>query len=377
MSITKIPENVRYLLWAKSAGRCQFDGCNKPLWRDGITQIEMSFAEVAHIIGDRPKGPRGKASLSEAYCKDVNNLMLMCLDHHKMIDQILNIYSDEVLRQMKKAQEARIELATAISPDKTSQVVIYQGNVGSHFPKIDYRDAWQAMFPSWYPAGSLPAELGLSNSAFDDGEDKFWRLEDENLVRQFNQKIKPLISHKGGRNHFSIFAIAPQPLLVKLGSLFSDIYPAEVYQLHREPLQTWEWQPGPEIFQYQVEASQSKFKLVGLNLSLSSQIDSSRIKAVFATENYSEWKMTIPAPHNDFLKSRAQLQMFREAFRGLLNAIKFQHGEDAVIHLFPSVPVSIAVEIGRVWQPKADLPLVIYDQNHNQGGFLKTLTIGE
>jgi hypothetical protein len=33
------------------------------------------------------------------------------------------------------------------------------------------------------------------------------------------------------------------------------------------------------------------------------------------------------------------------------------------------VPVSVAVEIGRVWMPKADLPLQIYDQS-KQDGFL-------
>src|SRR6266498_1537541 len=99
MSVSKIPEKVRYLLWAKSAGRCEFDGCNKLLWHDGLTKIEMSFADVAHIIGGRPGGPRGNVILSTEYCNDVSNLMLMCLDHHRMIDRITETYGDDVLRQ--------------------------------------------------------------------------------------------------------------------------------------------------------------------------------------------------------------------------------------------------------------------------------------
>ncbi len=375
MSISTITEKVRYLLWAKSAGRCQFDACNEPLWRDKITQIEMNFAEVAHIIGNSPQGPRGDATLSEEYCNDLNNLMLMCPRHHKMIDQILDVYSDDVLRQMKKAHEARIEQVTAITTDKTSQVVIYRGNVGAHLPKIDHRDAWQAMFPTWYPAGRLPIELGLSNSAFQDGEDLFWKIEEENLERQFDQKIKPLMSTQKERNHFSIFAMAPQPLLIKLGSLFSDIYPTEVYQLHRE-LPTWEWQSGPEKFTYSIEEPHSSSKRVAINLSLSATIDSARIKRVFDRNEFSEWKMTMANPNNDFLQSRGQLRLFRETFRKLLDNIKFQHGEAAIIHLFPAVPVSVAVEIGRVWQPKADLPIVIYDQNRSRDGFVRTLSIG-
>jgi len=38
--------------------------------------------------------------------------------------------------------------------------------------------------------------------------------------------------------------------------------------------------------------------------------------------------------------------------------------------------VSTAVEVGRIWMPKADLPLVIYDQNRALGGLAKTFEIG-
>lgn len=375
VSISKISEPVRYLLWAKSAGRCEFDGCNKPLWRDNLTQIEMNFADVAHIIGNSPDGPRGDVILSDAYCNDVSNLMLMCMDHHRMIDRIIKVYNDEVLRQMKMIHEERIERLTEIKTDKTSHVLIYRGMIGEHQPKIDYREAWSAMAPEWYPSSRLPIELGLHNAAFHDNEEIFWRIEEENLSRQFSMKVKPLLSRDSERNHFSIFAFAAQPLLIKLGTLLSDIHPAEVYQRHREP-QTWEWVPCPERFEYQVLEPKLVENIVTLNLSLSATIETSRIKQVFGEQKYSEWKFTIENPHNDFLKSKAQLQMFRTEFRTLLNRIKAKHGENSVLHIFPAVPVSIAVEIGRVWQPKADLPMVIYDQNRKATGFIKALTIG-
>ncbi len=375
MSISDISSKVRYLLWAKSAGRCEFDGCNKLLWRDGLTQIEMNFADVAHIIGNSSDGPRGDVVLSAEYCNDVSNLMLMCLDHHRMIDQITRVYSDEILRQMKNVHEERIERLTAIKPDKTSHVLIYRGAVGEHQPKIDLRDAWSAMAPEWYPSSKLPIELGLRNSAFQDSEEEFWRLEEENLERQFNVKVKPFLNTATETNHFSIFGFAVQPLLIKLGTLFSDIHPAEVYQRHREP-QTWAWVPGPENFEYRVVEPDSSERDVALNLSLSATIDSSRIERLFGSQRFSEWKFTIENPNNDFLKSRAQLQLFRTEFRKLLNRIKAIHGENAILHIFPALPVSIAVEIGRVWQPKADLPMVIYDQTRKLTGFTKALAIG-
>jgi len=376
MSISDVPEKVRVLLWAKSAGRCEFDSCNEPLWRDSLTQLEMNFAEVAHIIGDRPNGPRGHPVFSQVYCNDISNLMLMCRKHHRMIDEISETYSEDVLRQMKQAHEERIEILTELKPDKTSNVLIYKGRIGDFQPKINFRDTWLAMFPEWYPASRLPIELGLSNGAFEDNEEDFWWVENKNLERQFAQKITPLLCHDGERNHYSVFAFAPQPLLIKLGSLLSDLYPAEVYQLHREP-NNWEWQPGPERFDYCVYEPNTAYPLVALNLSLSATIDTSRIKATLGSQDYSEWRMTIANPNNDFLKNKAQLQLFRQEFRQLLNQIKAKHGEEAVIHIFPAVPMSIAVEIGRIRQPKADLPFVVYDQNNKIGGFVQTIVIGE
>jgi len=375
MSVSDIPPKVRYLLWAKSAGRCEFDGCNKPLWRDGLTQIEMNFADVAHIIGDRAGGPRGNLILSKAYCSDVSNLMLMCQEHHRMIDENVKAYPEKILRRMKRAHEERIERLTAITPDKTSNVIIYKGRVGKFQPKIDFSDACLAMYPERYPASHLSINLGLANSSFLDNEGEYWKVESTNLERQFSQKAKPYLTEGRERNHFSVFAFAPQPLLIKLGSLLSDLYPADVYQLHREPA-TWEWQPGPEAFEYIVIEPPTRHPIVALNLSLSADITSDRIEKILGLHPYSEWRITIEKPSNDYLRSKSQLSLFRKQFRETLNKIKANHGEKTIIHLFLAAPVSVAVEIGRVRQPKADLPFVIYDENINTEGFMRTLTIG-
>ena len=46
-----------------------------------------------------------------------------------------------------------------------------------------------------------------------------------------------------------------------------------------------------------------------------------------------------------------------------------------MINLFPALPVSAAVEVGRVWMPKADLPLIVYDQNRRVNGFSRTIQV--
>ncbi len=88
------------------------------------------------------------------------------------------------------------------------------------------------------------------------------------------------------------------------------------------------------------------------------------------------WAIEAEQPHNDVMKRRSDLAEFRRLVRSTLNAIKAAHGERATINLFPALPVSAAVELGRVWMPKADLPLVIYDQNRKLNGFSPALAIG-
>jgi hypothetical protein len=367
MSVSYIPEKVKIRLWGKAAGRCQYDGCNKPLWLDSLTKAEFNTAYIAHIIADKPGGPRGDIDLSEKLKADISNLMLMCDEHHRLIDrEDVKGHPVERLREMKYKHENRIELLTSLMENKRSYILLYGANVGRHNAAVSWKKATHAMLPSWYPAEKPAIELSLKNSSFQDHEENYWLIEQENLRRKFNQFVTPILA-AGHMEHFSIFALAPQPLLIELGRLLSDIPAAEVYQLHREE-PNWIWQKHPEGFGYILHEADTRKKTVALNLSLSATINNSRITSLLGSD-VSIWTLTIKKPNNDFLKSREQLILFRQKFRQLLDRIKAIHGQDTVLHLFPAVPVSVAVEIGRVWMPKADLPFRIYDQNRQTGGF--------
>jgi hypothetical protein len=86
MSVSYIPESVKIRLWWKAAGRCQYEGCNEPLWLDTLTLAEFNSAYIAHIIADKPAGPRGDPELSEKLKSDITNLMLLCDTHHRLVD---------------------------------------------------------------------------------------------------------------------------------------------------------------------------------------------------------------------------------------------------------------------------------------------------
>lgn len=370
-----IPEKTRTRLWVAASGRCQYEGCNKPLWRDDLTLADMNTAYIAHIVAAEANGPRGDREISPKLVSELSNLMLMCDEHHRLIDrEEVTGHPVERLQRMKSSHEERIELLTSLQDNMKSHVILYGANIGQYHAPVSWEKAAQAMLPHYYPAEKPGIELSLNNSSFQDHEDLYWRIERENLQRQFSQSVTPrLVANQ--IHQFAVYALGPQPLLMELGRLLSDIPAAEVYQLHREPAD-WRWQEHPNGFSYRIEEPCASGKCVALNLSLSATIKDRRIEDVLG-DDAAIWRLTIPTPNNDFMKSREQLRMFRQIFRQLLDQIKARHGQKTVLNVFPAVPVAVAVEIGRVWMPKADLPMCIYDQNRKLNGFSKALEFPE
>lgn len=369
-----IPIPVRCSLWGRAAGRCEFAGCNKPLSLHPETKEDVNLAEAAHIIGFSKDGPRGEGELSEELAKDISNLMLLCGDCHKTIDTNKARYPVDTLRPMKRAHESRIDIVSGIDAEKQSHVLLYGANVGEHSSPLSFDNAARAMMPDWYPAEKTPIALGLGDSSFRDKTGEFWSIESAQLRNMVEQRIRPRLA-TGDIKHLSVFGFAPQPLLMLLGFHLSDIPAAEVFQLQREP-QGWRWQAHPNGFEFIVQEPEQFEGAPALVLSLSATVVDERITSVLG-EGASIWRVTIPEPNNNFLRSRRQLAQFRNLIRSLMDRIKEKHGQDAVLHVFPAVPVAIAVELGRIIMPKADLPLRVYDQNRELGGFHRALDIPE
>jgi hypothetical protein len=83
----------------------------------------------------------------------------------------------------------------------------------------------------------------------------------------------------------------------------------------------------------------------------------------------------VPSPHKEIVKSPAQLSEMRGLFSRVFDEIKAVHGQDTLLHVFPVMPVSLAVELGRARSPKAEMPWRIYDQVGALGGFVPALEI--
>ena len=343
------------------------------MYEDILTKRYFNQAYIAHIVADVPGGPRGDDIRSPLLKDDLTNLILLCDKDHRLIDKVdVAGHPESLLLSMKKEHEERIELVTAISPDMQSHIITYKANVGVHTPVISYESVREFLLPTHYPALPFAIDLSLGNSPQRDRDDSFWKTELENIETQFNEQLRPKF-RKGEVKHLSVFAFAPMPLLIKLGSLINDIQHVEIHQPVRDP-KTWNLNDDLQPNIYSVTEPTNNFPTVAFNISLSATINNDRITSVMGND-VSIYTLTVPTPFNDFLKSKKHLQDFSIEVRKVFNSIKSKYNAETPLHIFPAMPIATAIELGRVWMPKADMPLHIFDENTANIGFFKAIEI--
>lgn len=94
------------MLWGRAANRCSLPNCRMPLMIDeGSDADETNFGEECHIIGKSKDGPRGDHVLSDASLDSYQNLILLCRNHHKLVDDNPDYYTVDMLKAMKANHE--------------------------------------------------------------------------------------------------------------------------------------------------------------------------------------------------------------------------------------------------------------------------------
>lgn len=364
-----IPVKVQNIVWGRAAGRCQYAGCNKLLVGDQISgAANANTAYIGHIVADSPEGPRGDPVRSVKLAHDPGNLMLVCDVHHRVFDrEMIDEHPEDVLVAMKRRHEDRIRTVTGIDEDLGSHVIRYAARIGTNESSVAKGDLKWSMIPDRYPLDEGWIDLDLSTLDLPDHEPEFWRIHVRNLRTGFAEKVRGRMERQEIRR-LTVFGLAPIPLLIELGRLISDIATADVRQLLRSP-KGWKWDPAAPPLHFNVLQPSGAAGQVALKLEISAPVVDERIYAAVGNDA-AIWSIAANGAHNDIMRSQLDLAEFARLFRTTLDAIKVAHGENTVVHVFPAVPVSAAVEAGRSWQPKAHPSLKIYDQNRKLGGFI-------
>ncbi len=295
---------------------------------------------------------------------DPDNLMLVCDVHHRVFDrEMVAEHPEEVLFAMKRRHETRIRTVTGIDEDLGSHVIRYAAKIGANKSPVEKGAVKWSMIPERYPLDGGWIDLDLVTLELRDDDPAYWPTHVKNLRTVFAERVSGRMERQEIKR-LAVFGLAPIPLLFELGRLISDISTADVL---RDP-KGWKWDTSSAPVRYEVVPPGQTGGLVALKLEISAPVADERVTKVLGADA-SIWSIAATGAHNDIVRSPGDIAAFAKLFRKTLDDIKLAHGETVLANVFPAVPLSIAVEAGRSWQPKAHPSLAIYDQNWKLGGF--------
>lgn len=365
----------RLLLCVRAGGRCEFDGCNAYLFRHPVTLKEANFSEAAHIVAFKPDGPRGKSGRRPADINDLDNIMLLCPQCHKLIDDHPDEYSREALEKYKQEHERRIFRLTESKPDRKTTVLVLKSRIAGQTVEISRGHITDAVSPR-YPSDPREWVIDLTRMH---GEDEAFFQSAARTIRTELDRFYAAGSDIESTHHLSVFALAPIPLLMYFGNRLGNKVATDLYQRHRDT-EDWTWKSGGEpvgnrFHRLQTGTDHSKVALV---ISLSGTIQPETLPAEI-DGRFSVYEITLakspPAP--TYLRLKEDLDDFRSVYLQCLRVLMSEHGKFDEIHLFPAVPAPVAVLCGRELLPKIDPVLLVYDNDRRKGGFDLTMKVNE
>lgn len=367
------PDTILNLV-AVAAGRCQFNGCNTPLFRSVLTTKVLKKQNVAHIIGASKHGPRGDDTMPLSERGKIHNLMLTCPTCHSEVDnkKLVKKYPKELLLAMKKEHEDRIATVTAASPKHKTCVIRTMARIGEEDVYVGDNEILDAVLP-YYPIDAQHIDLDFRG--FTDAANllHYSRMADEIETRirdAYWKKLKEI-------QHVSVFAIGPIPLLIKLGHSLSNKIPTSIFQRHRSP-ENWMWPTEGYVADFDIRKLKdgSDNKKVAVLLSLSGFVQHEHIpKEVMANYHVYEIFLMNEKPNPMFLTHPDTLERFKKAYKNLIATLQSDHRGLKEISLFPAIPAPVAILCGRELLKKVHPSLVVYDMDKKSGGFYQTLTV--
>lgn len=369
-----IPDKVRAQLWVAAGGRCEFNCCNKPLDRNVLTKQALFLGQHAHIIGDSPQGPRGSEALSKKLAHDPGNLMLVCAPCHTTIDRLEGDYDADLLRRMKKRHEDRIQRLYEIDETKDSVAVVLRHSIKRiHVPQFTDRDVQAAILTNsdfCHAPGEHMVQLDYRARAAREDDPAYW-LEMVKQMRDDFDRQMHLAAQKGHPAHLSIFAFAPMPLNMQLGALIGNKVEASTFQWDRTA-ECWKFRREREFERQGITfdtVPPADWRALAVAMSLSGEVKPDAIASAMPGVPIVRFGVRSPTPA--LVEDADDVRHFRSKFNAFMAEVRNQGYRR--MHVFPAMPMSLAVEFGRQLLPKADPTIGVWDLQ--DGRFVPTLQL--
>lgn len=154
--------STRKMLWGRSGNKCAFPDCKSELIMEDITINDSTIiGEECHIVGEKLTSPRGNHGLPLEDRGNYSNLILLCHNHHKIIDDQVNTYTVEILNKIKSEHEEWFKNTNGFDEQKQKDDEIYCSYI-QEWSEIMDLDNWK----SWSSYVLSAGEPKLSHSMY-------------------------------------------------------------------------------------------------------------------------------------------------------------------------------------------------------------------
>ena len=120
------------LLFAMSGNQCAHPDCSNHLIEPATEQSDsLVTAHICHIYALNSAGPRGKLGLTQNELNSHENLILLCRNHHAVVDGQHDTYPAHLLKDWKRKHEAKTQSILPTGTVRTQPDIF----INSYFPK--------------------------------------------------------------------------------------------------------------------------------------------------------------------------------------------------------------------------------------------------
>ena len=262
---------------------------------------------------------------------------------------------------------------TSLGPDKKTTVVQLKARIAGQTIAIPVAQVMKAVAPR-YPTDAKGHLIDLTAINV---EGKAFIEESARCIRQKVERLYEPGMDVHETRHISLFALAPIPLLIYLGTSSATRFRWTYSSVTAIPRtgsgKTPARQLNTEFDKIREGRGQGRIALI---LSLSGKIKPEALPPDI-DETFAIYELTLANmdPNPSYLRQRDDLTRFKDAYQAALRTIARECGQCDAIHLFPAVPAPVAVFCGREILPKVDPKLFVYDNDKRQGGFTPIIEV--
>jgi hypothetical protein len=341
--VRKVRRRDLVLLWARAAGMCSHPDCRKKLVQAATeSNRAASIGEAAHIVAHVPAGPRGDAPIPADDRDRYANLILLCPNHHSLIDDQPQTYTIDTLRTWKSEHEAWVDASTADTPDRTPwTAIVHEDRRWIYVPELA---------AALGPGNRIGAHFELRNDPRVDS----WPTV---AAREWREATVAIGAVPPDRRRFAVFSLGRIPLAVQLGFALGDRSRVELFHYHRDR-GTWSWpedaSPTGPISWALTESAAGPSDEAAIRVSLSAEV---RPEPEFRCAL--EIDIRVPDPSVRWLRVPEQLTALAEVYAEALAAIRARSCRR--VQLYYAGPAAGAIAFGRAYNPRMNPPLTVYE----------------